>query len=148
MKNRLWTLVAILAIVALWGKEYAKPVFAQVRAALTRDIDNPARNAVQVELEGGSITYRVPSGKTLVIEDVSFFTPYPTADGNFGIVTTVKGTSLTHWFSPGGYSGGGWYGGRTTRIYADQLTDVFIQTNGSTAGGECMFSGYLLDAAP
>lgn len=157
MKNKLWTLVAVLALVALWGKEYAKPVFAQVRAALTRDIDNPARNAVQVELYGGSFsgghTYTVPVGKTLVIEDVSFITLYSNA-GAFGIATTVKGAQMIHWFAPAGYSstpnstGGSWFGGRTTRIYADAGTDVFYQSNGSTAQGELLISGYLLDATP
>ena len=157
MKNRLWTLVAVLALVAIWGKEYSKPVFAQVRAALTRDIDNPARNAVQFQLwggtSGGAHFYTVPSGKTLIIEDVSFMTLDSGAE-TFGIITTVKGATLLHWFAPGGFSvsgsstGGSWFGGRTTRIYADQLTEVEILENGHSANSEFVFSGYLLDANP
>ena len=155
MKNRLMTLAGGLVLLAVAGKFAATPAIAQaVRAALVRDVDNPARNAVQFELYGydGSSDYFVPAGKTLVIEDVAFQTPYGNA-GTFGIVTTLNGTSLVHWFAPVGYSasgistGGTWFGGRTTRIYAGAGSRVYIQTNGSVFHGQLDFSGYLLDAS-
>ncbi len=155
MKSRLVTVAAGLVLLAVAGKFVAVPAIAQaVRAALVRDIDNPARNAVQFQLYGyyGSTDYIVPAGKTLVIEDVEFETPYSSA-GTFGIVTTLNGTQVIHWFAPTGYSasgistGGSWFGGRTTRIYASAGTRVFIQTNGSVSTGQLVFSGYLLDAS-
>lgn len=154
MKNRWVTLAAALALVAVVGKLAAVPAIAQVvRAALVRDVDNPARNAVQFELyAAGANDYIVPAGKTLVIEDVDFQTPYGNA-GTFGIVTSLNGNTLIHWFAPVGYSasgiatGGSWFGGRTTRIYAGAGTRVYIQTNGSVGTGELNFSGYLLDTS-
>jgi hypothetical protein len=154
MKNRLITLAGGLVLLAVAGK-FATPAIAQaVRAALVRDIDNPARNAVQFELYGyyGSTDYIVPAGKTLVIEDVAFQTPFSNA-GTFGIVTTLNGGTLVHYFAPVGYSasgistGGSWFGGRTTRIYAGAGTRVYVQTNGSVFQGQLDFSGYLLDAS-
>jgi hypothetical protein len=155
MKNRLVTLAAGLVLVAVVGKLVTVPAIAQaVRAALVRDIDNPARNAVQFELYGyyGSNDYYVPAGKTLVIEDVAFVTPYGNA-GTFGIVTTLNGSTLVHYFAPVGYSASGiptngsWFGGRTTRIYASAGTRVYVQTNGSVGTGQLDISGYLLDAS-
>ena len=102
MKNRLVTLAAGLVLLAVAGKFVAVPAIAQaVRAALVRDVDNPARNAVQFELYGyyGSSDYIVPAGKTLVIEDVAFYTPYSSA-GTFGIVTTVNGSKWSTIFLP------------------------------------------------
>lgn len=154
MKNRLMTMAGGLVLLAVLGKFVAAPAVAQVRAALIRDIDNPARNAVQFQLfsQNGSTSYLVPAGKTLVIEDVAFTTPYSNA-GTFGIVTTLKGTMLVHYFAPVGYSAsanatnGSWFGGRTTRLYADEGTQVYVQTNGSVSGGQLVISGYLLDVS-
>ncbi len=100
----------------------------------------------------GSHQYQVPAGKTLVIEDVAFYTTYSNA-GTFGVVTTVKGVTLAHYFAPVGYSasgnatGGSWFGGRTTRLYADAGTAVYNQSNGSVGTGQLTISGYLLDAS-
>ena len=155
MKHRLMTMAGGLVLLAVLGKFVAVPAIAQAaRAALVRDVDNPARNAIQVELYGyyGSSDYTVPAGKTLVIEDVAFSTPYNNA-GTFGIVTTLNGTTLIHWFAPAGYSGSGnatngsWFGGRTSRIYAGAGTRVYVQTNGSVGTGQLDISGYLLDAS-
>ena len=154
MKTKFLAVAAPLALVATLGHFYGKPLVAQVRAALVRDVDNPARNALQFYLYvGGTVTtYHVPVGKILVIEDVSILTEY-NITGTFGISTTVKGVAVTHWFSPGGYvstgvaTGGSFFGGRPTRIYADPGTDVFIQSAGAVLNGECAFSGYLLDAS-
>ncbi len=47
MKHRLLTMAGGLVLFAVLGKFVAVPAIAQVRAALVRDIDNPARNAFQ-----------------------------------------------------------------------------------------------------
>src|SRR5882724_6692760 len=106
MKNRLVSLAAGLVLLVVAGKFVSVPAIAQaVRAALVRDVDNPARNAIQFQLYGyyGSTDYIVPAGKTLVIEDVAFYTPY-SSSLIIGIVTTVNGNQIVHYFSPTGYS--------------------------------------------
>jgi len=83
MKNKLLTLAGALALVAVLGTYYAKPLLAQVRAALVSDVDNPARGFVQLSflasLPPGFQTpvlnfdpkFVVPTGKRLVIDMVS-----------------------------------------------------------------------------
>jgi hypothetical protein len=44
MKNRLLTLAGVLALLAVVGKFYAEPVWAQARAALVKNIDERGRN--------------------------------------------------------------------------------------------------------
>lgn len=83
MKQKLLTTAGALALLAVLGKYYAQPVFAQVRAALVSDVDNPARGFVQFSrlvgpTEGSSghfwnqdLQYAVPAGKRLVIDNIS-----------------------------------------------------------------------------
>ena len=47
MKNRLWTFIAALVLLAVLGKFYAVPLVAQVRAAIVQDRDSKARNVYQ-----------------------------------------------------------------------------------------------------
>jgi len=78
MKNRLLTLAGALALLAVMGKFYAVPVYAQVKAALVQNRDEKARNPYQARINvlgtaGASTTTFafVPAGKRLVIEHVS-----------------------------------------------------------------------------
>jgi len=74
MKNKLLTLAGTLAVLAVLGHFYAKPLLAQVRAALVQDVDNPARHPFYLELDatpGGNSTYTVPSGQRVIIEFIS-----------------------------------------------------------------------------
>ncbi|MBI4904417.1 MAG: hypothetical protein HY820_12320 [Acidobacteria bacterium] len=79
MRNRLVALAAVLALVGVVGSYYNSPLLAQVRAALVSDVDNPARNPVRLSilasvndrLECRTFGYTVPTGKRLVIDDVS-----------------------------------------------------------------------------
>jgi hypothetical protein len=79
MKNRLITLAGALALAAVFGRFYAVPAYAQVRAALMQDRDSKARNYYQtINLNCGyavSICSTdlpvVPAGKRLIIEHVS-----------------------------------------------------------------------------
>ena len=116
----------LMGTFALWT---APQMVAQVKAALVRDIDNPARNAVQFELcnrLNGCGNYVVPAGKILVIEECSSAN---TLSGAYGVATTVNGNSETH-LIPVFPGGGGYIGGRTTRIYASPGTTVLPQTFG------------------
>jgi hypothetical protein len=77
MKNRLLTLAGALALLAVLGRFYAVPVYAQVKAALVQNRDEKARNPYQARnnslgTAGASRTAFafVPAGKRLVIEHV------------------------------------------------------------------------------
>ena len=77
MKHRLVTLAGALALIAVLGKFYAKPLVAQVRAALVKNIDEPTRSPYQVPVAcaGSACDFvaltPVPAHSRLVIEHVS-----------------------------------------------------------------------------
>jgi len=81
MKNRMLTFAGVLALLAVLGHYYAKPLLAQVRAALVQDADNPARHPYSQEVGtedcdrlGCSIRFpAVPPGKRLVVQQVNGF---------------------------------------------------------------------------
>jgi hypothetical protein len=71
MKNKLLTLAGAMASLALLGHFYAKPLLAQVRAALVQNVDEPARHVWTFNgYNTIDNTYTVPAGQTLVIEEV------------------------------------------------------------------------------
>ena len=73
MARKLWTATAVLVLLAVIGKFYARPVLAQVRAALVENIDEPGHNAFA--LSGGSTysfySFTVPAGKRYIIDQYS-----------------------------------------------------------------------------
>jgi hypothetical protein len=79
MKNKLWALAGTLAILATLGHFYAKPLMAQVRAALVSNVDDPGRIPYQLgrnflDCNPGNCTVlfpSVPPGKRLVITNIS-----------------------------------------------------------------------------
>jgi hypothetical protein len=84
MRNRLLTVAGALVLLAVFGKFFARPLLAQVRAALVLNVDDPGRVAYQSVLEGntgtncfgngGGCRFQfpvVPSGHRLVIQHVS-----------------------------------------------------------------------------
>jgi len=77
MKHKLLTLAGALALLAVLGKFYAKPLFAQVRSALVKNIDEPGRAPYQVPVFCQAATCNfialtpVPAHSRLVIEHVS-----------------------------------------------------------------------------
>ena len=78
MKSRLVPLAGALLLVLVLGHFYAKPLVAQVRAALIQDVDNAARHPYTQQVIGVCSTVgcsigfpAVPSGKRLVIEQVN-----------------------------------------------------------------------------
>jgi hypothetical protein len=86
MKNKLLTFAGALAVMAVLGHFYAKPLLAQVRAALVEDVDQPARNFVQVlqtpiavpafTTTGVIVSapfYVVPANKRLTVDTLTIF---------------------------------------------------------------------------
>ena len=76
MASKLWTVAAALVLLAVVGKFYAKPVLADVRAALVQNTDEPGRNVFA--LQGSNFTVNpyfysvtVPAGKRYVIDQYS-----------------------------------------------------------------------------
>lgn len=79
-KKTCFTMAVVLVMAAILGVVFAQPLWAQVRAALVRDIDAPAlspfRAGVDFDLAFGSdqrLLTTVPAGKRLVIEHISYF---------------------------------------------------------------------------
>jgi hypothetical protein len=78
MKNKLFTLAGALTLFAVLGHFYAKPLMAQVRAALIKNLDERGRNPysrtlVCVAIQGGGCEADfppVPAGMRLVVEYV------------------------------------------------------------------------------
>jgi hypothetical protein len=78
MTNKLLTLAGTLALLAVLGKFYAKPLLAQV-ATLVRDVDNPARHPYTQFPASQSCNSSfcffdfptVPPGKRLVVQQVN-----------------------------------------------------------------------------
>jgi hypothetical protein len=157
MKNRLLTLAGALVLLAVLGKFYAVPVYAQVKAALVQNRDEKARNPYQARLNslgaaGDSTTTFgfVPAGKRLVIEHVSVLVRGAFAD-------TIDSAFLsgnqagTFQFVPGVYTqtGGGAYviNQQVLAYFEAGDTPTFNVQSSSTAGFSLnvTLSGYTID---
>lgn len=87
MKNKLLTLGGALALMSILGHFYAKPLLAQVRATLVKNVDERGRNPYIQNLAcytspGNQCTAffpPVPPNMTLVVEHVSLSVDTPTA---------------------------------------------------------------------
>jgi hypothetical protein len=86
-KKYLSVSVVLILTAAIVAAIFAKPVVAQVRAALVRDIDTPAlapfRASVDFSLgalNDQRLLTTVPAGKRLVIEYISYWSYGPTTD--------------------------------------------------------------------
>lgn len=107
MKNRLLTLAGALALLAVFGKFYAVPLIAQVRAALVQDRDSKARNVYQEVESCFNVTNpcvipfaSVPAGKRLIIEQVSALVTLPAAGTIADIELRGSGGSGVFQFLP------------------------------------------------
>jgi hypothetical protein len=99
VKNKLLTFAGALALLALLGHFYAKPLLASV-AALVRDVDNGALQPVNFKITvndpsaDASATVEgptVPAGKRLVVEDVSVFGLIPSSTALTGVWLVNQG---------------------------------------------------------
>jgi hypothetical protein len=106
--------------------------------ALVRDVDNAARNAITFALNNPTDTFVVPSGKRLVVEQISAL-PGGAFSNIAILVTTLNGADFHAYLTPdptGPYR-------FTGRLYADPLTNVSL--NPGSATGQFSVSGYLID---
>ncbi len=88
MKNRLLILAGVLALLAVVGKFYAVPLYAQVRAAIVQDRDSAGRNIYYHMISAGmgtpapcqgtcEIDFPGPgSGKRLIVQQISIWVQF------------------------------------------------------------------------
>jgi len=158
MKNRLTQLAGALMLCAVLGKYYAVPAIAQVRAAITQDRDQRARNYYQAVLSCSNVPSpcqivfpAVPAGKRLVIEHVSTLTTLPT--GATVADVELRGGNVFQFLpifaAPGNFGGQVQYTTNDTVLaYYDVAqtpnVDVFSPT-GSNFSVVASISGYTID---
>jgi hypothetical protein len=161
--------LSILAGATILGGILAEPVIAQVRAALVKDADNPARQPFAVNSgvspipvganTATQILLTVPAGKRAVIEHVSCIDFLASGD-NFvrmelrhTLGGAGKAQQFVHDFVGGSLLSGIniWSFSQPIRAYADPGTEVAMvalrRTVAGTGGIECELSGYYVDMA-
>jgi hypothetical protein len=160
MKNRLWTLAGVLALLAVLGKFYAAPLVAQVRATLVQDRDSRARNLYQAVNNCFNVTSpcqitfaAVPAGKRLIIEQVSAIVTLPTVAGDALDAVELRGASVFQFLplvpAPGNFGGQVQYVTNQTVLAAYDAgqvpeVDTFV-ASGSTFTTLASISGYMID---
>ena len=134
MKNKLLTLAAALLLFAVVGRFYAKPVMAQVRAALVQDTDQPARAPFQVTvpINVNNFVYTIvpiPAGKRLVIDFISFAGAAQTAGLYVQPIILLNssvagGPASVYYFGPtqSSTTAGQYYANNGVTIYSDSLS--------------------------
>jgi len=154
MKNKLLTLAGALALLALLGHFYAKPLLAQVRAALISNIDEPGRipytAALPISINAGgnfaATAPAVPQNKRLVITFVSgdfggasSGNLTPLNDLLFYAGSTLRGVALIHENQVS----------QSTQIYfnAGEIPVAVSLASNNFTGAHVVLSGYLLDCS-
>ena len=175
MRHRLFMLAATLALIAVLGKFYARPLLAQVRAALIQNVDErgriPYRDTVRVACPpqslGGDCSFvfkAVPSGKRLVVTNISGF--ITAASGpqalRLGLGTIENGfppvcffgsvCSILTPFFQGSFSGSDFFGvNQNILSYFDAGSQPALDynlipgTNFNNTDNRFVITGYLLD---
>lgn len=99
MRNKLLAFAGVIGMLTLLGHFYAKPLLAQVRAALVQDMDSPGRHPYQASTSFDPTTGTfpvfppVPIGLRLVLEQLNIATINP---GNeYGAVFISSGNHIT-----------------------------------------------------
>lgn len=160
MKNRLWTLAGALALLAVFGKFYAVPLVAQVRAAIVQDRDSKARNIYQSVQNCSNVTNpcqvtfaAVPAGKRLIVEQVSALVTLPTAAAGTIADIELRGASVFQFLpivaAPGNFGGQVQYTTNQTVLAAYDAgqvpqVDTFV-ASGATFTVVASISGYMID---
>jgi len=132
LKNKLLTLAGALALAAVLGHFYAKPLMAQVRAALVQDVDQPARAPFQatVNLTLNNFNFTpvtIPPGKRLVIDQVSYNGAAQTAGSSIQPLILLQssvagGPAATYYLSSTALTDQGQYYAVTPMtVYSDSL---------------------------
>lgn len=164
MKNRLFAIAGVSAIVAAAGAFYALPaIAAQVKAAITQDRDSKARNFYQ-EVQGCyNVTNpcviafaTVPAGKRLIIEHVSALATLPTAAAGTLADVELRGSNGSGVFqflpivaAPGNFGGEVQYTVNQPVLAAYEAgetpnVDAFVGSVG-TFSTLASISGYMID---
>jgi hypothetical protein len=160
MRNRLLTLAGALALIAVLGHFYAKPLLAQVRAALVQNVDEPGRNPIPLGflsvIGNSEADFSVPAGKRYVIEAFTGRCFLDSASSLTAVevtATTPFGPSNGQAFAQafrtnanGGISG--WAASTTTRLYVNPGATIHITAVGNTTVPTvCEFtvSGYAIN---
>lgn len=144
----LWTSLAALAL-AVVGSSFGPSVAAQVRAALVRDVDNPARQAVVIKnYTTTSIfetVYTVPAGKILVVEHMNCSALGTSLYAGL-FVGPLTHQNIVYSVPVISTDSGVLVADGSTRLYLNGGTDLNLRvftTNGTT----CIVSGYTVDAS-
>jgi len=161
--------LSILAGATILGGMLAEPVIAQVRAALVKDVDNPARQSFAVNSSAtnfpsntSSVTVQlltVPAGKRAVIEHVSCIDFLATGNNfvrtqlQYTLGGTTQAVQFVHEFVGGSFASGVdvWSFSQPVRAYADPGTTISMtalrRSVSGTGGIECELSGHYVDTA-
>jgi hypothetical protein len=159
MKNKLLTFAGALLLLAVLGKFYAKPVFAQVRAALVQDVDQPARAPFQATVTVNALTnfnyttVSIPAGKRLVVDMVSMSGAAAGTGGSIQPIiilsSNVAGNPNALFYfapSPSATLPEQFYSSQPTNIFADslQVGPAFAGFSPSFMTFNVVISGHLI----
>ncbi|MBV8728957.1 MAG: hypothetical protein JO336_04020 [Acidobacteriia bacterium] len=154
MRNRLLTLTGALALLAVLGHYYAKPLLAQVRAALIENVDEPGRNpfSLTANTPNFDATFTVPAAKRYVLEQYAALCNTEAGGSLQSVwvrVNTTAGALASYAVAPGFLFFGSveWAASGTTRLYAEPGTAIDITANGNLVTRGCSFtlSGYSIN---
>jgi hypothetical protein len=162
-----WAAVGLAALSVLVGGFTAKPLLAQIRAALVQNRDEPARQPFHLVTQDSQAHWLVPNGKRYVIEQYSMECLVDRANGGAlsDVGVQVNNSAISYDFVQDHASAPHsidflsfdnsqiiWAASATTRLYADQLTTIvlFGGTNNSASGAQARscsgsVSGYAID---
>jgi hypothetical protein len=148
--------VTAAAIAILLGGRLAQPLFAQVKAALVRDVDNPTQQPVQLFLNYTpdvshtvyTATYSVPAGKRFVLQQAVVYDYNAAGNDSSTIeVTATSGGGFGVWlrnFVQKSAAGSNQMGFVQGPLYADAGTTVYVKYYPVYALGSVGLSGTLV----
>ena len=156
-----WAAVGLAALSVLVGGFTAKPLLAQIRAALVQNRDEPARQPFTLQVTNGQSDglWHVPDGKRYVIEQYSMRCSVPSARGGALSDVSVRVGLYVEAHAPAPHSIDQYYGNEilwaasaTTRLYADPAAVITLSgsvnyfASGAVPDG-CVgsVSGYAID---
>jgi hypothetical protein len=153
MKDKLVTLAGALLLLAVLGHFYAKPLFAQVRAALVQNVDEPGRNPLNMKFSPGNTAalVTVPAGKRWVIEAFAANCVLSAGGTLNSVSISTNSAAGAEAFAPAFFLLSGvfpeWVGGGATRLYADPGSVIILAANSPPSGTQCTFSlsGYAIN---
>lgn len=145
---------AILVLGVVFERSLVKPVLAEVRAALTKNIDEKGRVPYQQRVDcsgiGFSICYAtippVPAGKRLVLEGI--YAQVFAGTSAAPLVSLDNGTNDIAMFQAFSW-GGGAYGMNTPiLLYVEAGETIRLRAGGvqnTSSAGSVTYTGYLVD---